>query len=78
MEAVFADTRFIRESMAGRGDRMTVVGPEVFIGAGVGGGVREADVELKEKLNRPITSMKEDGSLNELIREWFGPDARIF
>ena len=78
VEAVFADARFIRESMAECGDRMVLVGPEVFIGTGVGGGVREADVQLKEKLDLAITSMKEDGSLNELIREWFGPDARVF
>ena len=78
VEAVFADSRFIRDSMAGREDKMALVGPEVFIGAGVGGGIREADAQLKEELDRAITSMKEDGSLNELIRQWFGPDARVF
>ena len=78
VEAVFADSRFIRDSIAQHGDKMTIAGPEVLIGTGVGGGVREADFELKEKLNQAITSMKEDGSLNELIREWFGPKAPIF
>ena len=78
VEAAFAGSQFVRDSMAQHGDKMTIVGPEVYIGAGVGGGVREADVELKEKLNQAITSMKEDGSLNQLIREWFGPGARTF
>ena len=78
VEAVFADSRFIRDSMVGREDQMTLVGPSVFIGTGVGGGIREADARLKERLDGAITSMKEDGFLNELIREWFGPDARVF
>ena len=77
-EVVFADSRFISDSMAERRDQMTLVGPAVFIGAGVGAGVREDDARLKERLDRAITSMKEDGFLNELIREWFGPDARTF
>ena len=77
-DVVFADSRFVRESMAQYGNKLNIVGPEVYIGAGVGVGIREADVDLKEELNRAITSMKEDGSLNELIREWFGPDARTF
>lgn len=78
VEVVFADSRFISESMAQHGNRLTIVGPEVLIGAGVGVGVRESDSELRERLDQAIASMKADGSLNELIREWFGPDARTF
>ena len=78
VEVVFADSRFVRESMAEHETRMTTVGSQVLIGTGVGAGTREADEDLREKLNQAITSMKDDGSLNELIQDWFGEDAPIF
>ena len=36
----------------------------------MGLGVRETDGELKGKLDAAIQSMKDDGSLNELITKW--------
>ena len=45
---------------------------------GTGIGVRETDGDLKDKLDRAIDAMKEDGSLNTLIEKWFGPDALTF
>ena len=78
IEVVFAGSRFVHESLAQHEDKMVIVGPEVLIGHGVGIGILESDVDLKEMLNQAITSMKEDGSLNELIREWFGPNAQLF
>ena len=78
IEVVFAGSRFVRDSLAQHEDKMVIVGPEVLIGHGVGIGVRESDVDLKETLDQAITSMKDDGSLNDLIREWFGPKAQTF
>ena len=46
------------------------VGDEVPLGGGVGMGIRESDGELKEKFNAAIQSMKDDGSLNEMITKW--------
>jgi polar amino acid transport system substrate-binding protein len=48
------------------------VGDQVVLGLGTGMGIRESDTELKAKFNQAITSMKEDGSLNKLLIEWFG------
>ena len=48
------------------------------IGGGVGMGIRESDGELKAKMNAAIDSMKADGSLNTLIKKWFGQDANTF
>ena len=39
---------------------------------------REDDSDLKEKLDGAIAAMKEDGSLNALIRKWFDEDADTF
>ncbi len=48
---------------------LMVVGDPVALGGGVGMGVRESDAELKAKFDAAIQSMKDDGSLNELIAE---------
>jgi len=44
----------------------------------VGIAVREEDGELRRKLDEAIGAMKEDGSLNALIRRWFGAGAAGF
>ena len=72
------DREFAREGIAGNRDRLAVVGPEVMLCSRTGVGVREDDTELKNWLDRAILDMKEDGSLNHLIRKWFGEDADTF
>ena len=51
---------------------------EVSIGGGVGMGIRESDGDLKAKMDKAISSMKDDGSLNALIKKWFGAEANTF
>ncbi|SLN31831.1 Putative ABC transporter arginine-binding protein 2 precursor [Aquimixticola soesokkakensis] len=69
-DAVFADSDalvpFVEEQ------DFVWVGEGVPLGGGIGIGLRESDTELKEKFNAAITSMKEDGSLNALLVEYFG------
>ncbi|MEM7518223.1 MAG: transporter substrate-binding domain-containing protein, partial [Planctomycetota bacterium] len=55
-----------------------IVGDPVPLGGGIGLGLRETDTELKDKFNAAITSMKEDGSLNELLIKWFGEDTQTY
>ena len=43
----------------------------------IGSGVTR-DSELKRELNTALRSMKEDGSLNELILKWVGGEAALF
>jgi polar amino acid transport system substrate-binding protein len=50
----------------------------VPLGGGIGMGLRESDTELKEKFDAAITSMKEDGTLNELLKEWFGEETATY
>ena len=49
----------------------------MFLGKGLGIGVRESDGALKDKLNAALTEMKADGSLNKLIDQWM-PDSKRF
>lgn len=68
-DAVLADKSFL-VPFTEDGSGLTFVGDEVPLGGGVGMGIRESDGELKEKFNTAIQSMKDDGSLNELITKW--------
>lgn len=79
-EAVFADKDFLAPIVEeSNGELVWVDGFDtVKLGEGIGMGLRQSDTELKEKFDAAITSMKEDGSLNELLKKWFGEDAMQF
>jgi len=78
-DAVFADKIFLESFVEDSGGTLIFVGPEItFDSDHVGIGVRENDGELKSRLNAAIGAMKEDGTLNDLIRKWYGEDAETF
>lgn len=79
-DAVFADKDFLAPIVnESNGQLVWVEGFDtVELGEGIGMGLRQSDNELRETFDAQITAMKEDGSLNELIRKWFGEDALIF
>ncbi|WP_170381569.1 transporter substrate-binding domain-containing protein [Ruegeria atlantica] len=68
-DAVLADKSFL-VPFTEDGSGLVFVGDEVPLGGGVGMGIRESDGDLKETFNAAIQSMKDDGSLNELITKW--------
>lgn len=68
-DAVLADKSYLGPIAAEEADLMLLEQNEM-IGGGVGLGVRESDAELKATLDAAIQSMKDDGSLNELIIKW--------
>ena len=76
-DVVFADGDFLMPAVNESNGELVVV-EELTIGGGVGMGLRESDSELKGKLDAAITAMKEDGSLNTLIKKWFGEEALVF
>ncbi|MEM1273430.1 MAG: transporter substrate-binding domain-containing protein [Pseudomonadota bacterium] len=76
-DAVFADGDYLLPIAAEDAD-LSIVGDPVQLGGGVGMGIRETDAELREAFDAAITSMKEDGTLNALILEWFGEDAATY
>jgi polar amino acid transport system substrate-binding protein len=77
-DAVLADYSFLRPIVEESGGELIFVGEGVMIGSGVGMGLRQTDVELRETFDRVITEMKQDGSLNELIVKWFGEEGQLF
>ncbi len=72
-DAVFATHDYLLPLVAASGGELVMVGEPVTIGRGVGMGFRGSDAELRETFDAAIGSMKEDGSLNELLAKWF-PD----
>ena len=68
-DAVLADKSYL-VPVAEEDPDMVLLDREEAIGGGVGIGVRESDAELKATLDAAIQSMKDDGSLNELIKRW--------
>ncbi|MGR3321274.1 MAG: transporter substrate-binding domain-containing protein [Pseudooceanicola sp.] len=77
-DAVFADKDFLKPHVDESGGDLMFVGEDVQLGGGVGLGLRESDTELKEKLDAAITSMKEDGWLNEKLIKWFGDETATY
>ena len=70
VDAVFADKAFLEPFVNESGGELSLVGDDVLIGGGIGMGIRKSDSALKEKFNAAIKSMKADGTLNELIKQW--------
>ena len=77
-DAVFADFDYLMPLVEASGGELMVVGEPVPLGGGVGAGIRESDTELREALDAAITSMKEDGSLDALLVEWFGEETQTY
>ncbi|MGR3464359.1 transporter substrate-binding domain-containing protein [Limimaricola sp.] len=77
-DAVFADKDFLVPIVEASGGELMFVGEDVALGGGIGVGLRESDTELREKLDAAIQSMKDDGSLNELLVKWFGEEVQTF
>ncbi|SLN47747.1 transporter substrate-binding domain-containing protein [Roseisalinus antarcticus] len=77
-DAVFADKDYLVPIVDASGGELMFVGEDVQLGGGVGMGLRESDTELKASFDAAITSMKEDGTLNEMILKWFGEDAATY
>ncbi len=77
-DAVFADKDALAPTVEESGGELSFVGEDVALGGGIGVGLRQSDTELRETLDAIITEMKADGSLNEMIVEWFGEDAATF
>ncbi|WP_066704378.1 transporter substrate-binding domain-containing protein [Celeribacter ethanolicus] len=67
-DAVLADKDTLMP-VVGEGTLM-FVGKDVPLGGGIGMAFRKSDPELRAKFDAAIQSMKDDGSLNALIKEW--------
>lgn len=77
-DAVFGDYDFLVPLVNESGGQLVFAGEPIPLGGGIGVGLRQTDTDLRETFDAAIASMKEDGSLNELLVKWFGQDAATF
>ena len=77
-DAAMAEREFLAPFVEAAGGAIEFVAENVYIGDGIGLGLRQSDVELLAALDAAIGSMKEDGTLNELIARWFGDEMPLF
>ncbi|MHA6262688.1 transporter substrate-binding domain-containing protein [Arenibacterium sp. CAU 1754] len=77
-DAVLADRDYLVPLVEESNGELVFVGDPVPLGGGVGMGLRESDGELRDTFDAAITSMKEDGTLNELLKKWFGEETTTY
>ena len=77
-DSVLADKAFLEPIVTESNGELIFVGDDVMLGSGVGMGLRESDAELRAKFDEAIGSLKADGSLNAMIKKWFGDEASVF
>ncbi|UYV38816.1 transporter substrate-binding domain-containing protein [Rhodobacteraceae bacterium D3-12] len=77
-DAVFADKDYLVPIVEESGGDLKFVAADVQLGGGVGMGLRESDAELRKKFDTAIAEMKADGTLNAMIKKWFGEDATVY
>ena len=76
--AVLADKDYLKPVADESGGALVLLDKEEIIGGGVGMAFRDSDDELRGKFDAAIQSMKDDGTLNTLIAEYFGPEANTW
>jgi ABC-type amino acid transport substrate-binding protein len=77
LHLIFADEAELAAAMASEPD-FDFKGPPILVGGGVGIGLRKEDDELEARLNAALSSMKQDGSLDALITQWFEGRSPLF
>ena len=78
IDALLSDKGSMEEFMAtDNGKDVAFIGPGLGggpFGAGVGAGLRKADTDLLEMINKAIDEARADGTLAEHFTKWFGKD----
>ncbi|MBO9465033.1 transporter substrate-binding domain-containing protein [Tropicibacter sp. R15_0] len=76
-DAVIADKDYLIPEVEAAAE-LKFVGEDVPLGGGIGMAFRKSDPELRGKFDAAIASMKEDGTLNEMIIKWLGEESPRF
>ncbi|MFA5538641.1 MAG: transporter substrate-binding domain-containing protein [Gemmobacter sp.] len=77
-DAVLADSEFLTPFVDESDGELVFIGGEVTPGQGIGMGLRQSDTELRTTFDEAIAGMREDGSLNALLKQWFGEEVPTF
>lgn len=77
-DAVLADKDFLLTYVNESGGELVILADVATPGQGVSVGLRQSDQALKAKFDTAIAAMKADGTLNDLLRKWFGNEVPVF
>ncbi|MCB1313833.1 MAG: transporter substrate-binding domain-containing protein, partial [Sedimentitalea sp.] len=77
-DAVLADLDFLVPIVEASNGELMFVGEPVPLGGGIGMGLRQSDTELRDTFDAVIGEMKADGTLNTMLKKWFGDDTQTF
>ncbi len=75
IDIIIADGSYLEPIVEGSDGAMVFVGPDVMIGGGVGAGTRKDSADLNAAISAALVSIKEDGTLDKLMVEYFGEAA---
>jgi polar amino acid transport system substrate-binding protein len=71
LDILLADGDPLNPVIEASGGALAFVGEGVRIGGGVGIGMRKKDTELAGKMNAAIATLKSNGTVDKLIKEYF-------
>jgi polar amino acid transport system substrate-binding protein len=77
-DAVLADKDFLLTYLNDSNGELVFIGEKMPPGQGVSAGLRQSDDELRAKFTAAIAGMKADGSLNAMLKQWFGDEVPLF
>ncbi|GAA4223169.1 transporter substrate-binding domain-containing protein [Sagittula sp. NFXS13] len=77
-DAVLSDKDYLLPVVEGSSGEIMFIGDDVPLGGGIGMAFRKSDPEMRAKFDAAIQSMKDDGTLNEMIAEYLGEDSPAF
>ncbi|CDG21890.1 putative ABC transporter arginine-binding protein 2 [Xenorhabdus poinarii G6] len=74
LDAVFGDTAVVNEWLK-KNKELNAVGNKVtdknYFGIGLGIAVRKGNTDLRDKLNKALAEIKQDGTYDTLYKKWF-------
>ena len=71
VDYVLADKSYLKSIVDQSKGMLVFVGDEAFLGGGIGIGLRKKDALLKLKINNALAKLKADGSVDQLINQYF-------
>ncbi len=71
IDLLLADGQALTPVIEASNNAIAFIGPDVMLGGGVGIGMRKGDAELQAAMAKALESVKADGTLDNLIMEFF-------
>ena len=71
LDLIFTDGTFLDPVVASSNGSIEFVGEDVLLGEGIAAGIRKEDSDLKSSIDAALTTLKQNGTVDELIAQHF-------